>query len=610
MVNISAKLIENTMASGAISKQHPLRTGQILNGKVLELYPGQRAAIQLGGKQIIAQLETSLSSKQSYLFQVTAVGQLTQLKKITETPTQHRNMISDQLLQQLGVANQKELKALLTELIQRQIPFTAKNVHVLAQLFDQFGANQTNRNVLHTMMQQNLPLTEQVFSSVRTFQSTSLGEQINPLLQLLAVKGNTQNTQVIQDLQQQLRAFTADIAGGQSLARILTKNAAMVDQLLSKVAATSGGQAQTPSLFDSSEIITQIANGKTPPAAAVQSFVTGLQRLMNQQVMIKPNDHQLIQAFLQRLSQNSTIQGSSGHIKTIVEQQPVLQKMIQQAPNQAQQVVQSWLQDPMPSISLKQQVRSVYQHVYDQQLTQPEQNLARSLLLQLTNADQSALSVKDQFFHLLKQFILTSGLQDEAMLAQELTSSQNQQFSRDSDLSIKQNLQIANQQGDLTTGAERIQRLLQTLTGMQLNMIQQDPSILQQSFQIPGERFGLAEDIRLQFEGKKKQNSDEIDPDYCRILFHLDLHTLGETLITMSIQKRVINLTVYTDREMVKPLLEGMKPALKQKLADLDYQLSSVSQKSLTEEHIQEKSVRHAITNTAQPVSEGIDFRI
>ncbi|UOQ47893.1 hypothetical protein MUN88_17830 [Gracilibacillus caseinilyticus] len=605
MVNISAGLMENMVANRTSVTQNPLRPGQILNGKVLDLYPGQRAAIQLGGAQIIAQLETSLSSKHSYLFQVTAVGQMIQLKKIAETPPQQNNIVSEQLLQQLGVSNQKGLKALLAELIQQQIPFTAKHTQSLVQLMDQFGVNQANRNVLLSIMQQNLPLTEQVFSSVQAFRTTSLGEQIRPLLQVLTTKGDHK---VVQDLQQQLRSFTLE-AGTRSLSQLLTSNESTIHQLLSKIARTTPGQAQPSTSTNFYGLLSQMANGKTPPVAVLESFVSGLQRLMNEQVMIKPNEHQLIEAFLQRLSQNSTVQDSSGNVKKIVEQQPVLQKMIQTVPNQAQQVVQSWLQGPMPSTSLKQQVTEVYQQAYAQQLTQPEQNIARALLLQLANADQSALSVKEHFVHLLKHFILTSGIQDEAIQSQELTSSHNQQ-PKDSDLSIKQNLLLASHQVDLTGGGERIQRFIQTLTGMQLNMVQQDPSILQQSFQIPGERFGLAEDIRMQFEGKKKKNSDEIDPDYCRILFHLDLQTLGETLITLSIQKRVINLTVYNDKDTVKPLLEGMKPALKQKLADLDYHLSSVSQKSLTEEQVQEKSSLHAITDAARTVSEGIDFRI
>ncbi len=63
-------------------KQLPsLKPGQMISAKVLELFPNQKATIQVNGKEIVAQLETALTAKKSYLFQVISAGDVTRIKK-------------------------------------------------------------------------------------------------------------------------------------------------------------------------------------------------------------------------------------------------------------------------------------------------------------------------------------------------------------------------------------------------------------------------------------------------------------------------------------------------------------------------------------------------
>ena len=46
------------------------KPGQILNGKILKLFPNSVATLQVGSQKVVAQLEASLEANEKYWFQV------------------------------------------------------------------------------------------------------------------------------------------------------------------------------------------------------------------------------------------------------------------------------------------------------------------------------------------------------------------------------------------------------------------------------------------------------------------------------------------------------------------------------------------------------------
>ena len=54
-------------------------------------------------------------------------------------------------------------------------------------------------------------------------------------------------------------------------------------------------------------------------------------------------------------------------------------------------------------------------------------------------------------------------------------------------------------------------------------------------------------DVTLQWSGRKRKDGS-IEPDYCRILFYLDLEQLKETVIDMQVQNRVIKISVLNEQ--------------------------------------------------------------
>ncbi len=135
--------------------------------------------------------------------------------------------------------------------------------------------------------------------------------------------------------------------------------------------------------------------------------------------------------------------------------------------------------------------------VMGQQLTQDEMFVAREILQRLDQMNPNdPQSVKNHFITLIKHFIETSGIQDEAQLLKQ----KGQQIEP---LSLKQTLLLLSQHSTDSIG-DKMTRLLQTLTGLQLQMVN-DHQMYELNLQIPAEKLGLANDIVLQFAGKRKK---------------------------------------------------------------------------------------------------------
>jgi hypothetical protein len=128
---------------------------------------------------------------------------------------------------------------------------------------------------------------------------------------------------------------------------------------------------------------------------------------------------------------------------------------------------------------------------------------------------------------------------------------------------------------ELGESGKELEPLLNRLTGMQL--ISQDSigPMLQMVLQLPFSFGGKQSDITLQWSGRKT-NSGQIDPDFCRILFHLDLQSLEQTVIDMQVQNKVVHLSVINDKHEIEPIVRALTPMLKEKLESIGYTLSFV----------------------------------
>ena len=115
-------------------------------------------------------------------------------------------------------------------------------------------------------------------------------------------------------------------------------------------------------------------------------------------------------------------------------------------------------------------------------------------------------------------------------------------------------------------------------------------------------------DVTLQWSGRKRKDGS-IDPDYCRILFYLDLEQLKETVIDMQVQNRVIKISVLNEQsELIQDLAAPFIHTLRNKLEEMDYKLSGILFENTVKKQIVENK-QQLLYQTASSYS-GVDVRI
>ncbi len=151
-----------------------------------------------------------------------------------------------------------------------------------------------------------------------------------------------------------------------------------------------------------------------------------------------------------------------------------------------------------------------------------------------------------------------------------------------------------------------VQETIHRITGQQL-LSKQDESVLQLLLQLPlPEQLGQ-EDAVLHFQSKQKNG--QVDPDFCRILFYLQLKKLDETIIDVQIQNRIIAITIYNERDIPTQTINPFSQALKVRLQRVGYTLSSLKWSPQLEANKQSNQHLYSKVSTVQNY-QGIDFKV
>src|SRR5690625_2873940 len=132
-----------------------IKTGQIIQGKILKLYPNNKAQIQLGSQIMVAQLEASLAVGERYHFQVGAADDLIHLKVIGEHLKNRPQTNITELLQVLGLKVSKGNIDFVQNLINEKIPFDRANLAQAFSLLDGAKNKSESQQVLKEMIMQD-----------------------------------------------------------------------------------------------------------------------------------------------------------------------------------------------------------------------------------------------------------------------------------------------------------------------------------------------------------------------------------------------------------------------------------------------------------------------
>ncbi|MFY0542821.1 hypothetical protein [Brevibacillus sp. H7] len=598
----ASQLVHSMTRSGTVPpKPVELQPGQVFKGTVLKLYPDNMALVQIGGKEVQAKLETNLEVGQKAWLQVQPSNGVVTLKVLTAPgqSSEVQEATLEGLMRTLGITDTKENRSLVQALVQANLPVGKE----IAQLFTAVsksigGSDPATVDAFLFAIKRGLPLTTETIAGLKAFLSEKplshaiqtflrqadlfLQNEIPPAESLAAKQSAVPRTQqvpqqlpvqqIVRQLSEKIAglplalpewipgeeaagdgavtghrnvapAFAARLAGSSQTASVGTQ-AASVDRSLQQTVPESAGTNQKaaappfppsdPALADSlSEDGTQIqgkANGKPPVESSHPSGNTAQagRRLPPDPTPVNlPKD----------VPGQAHVQANKSHPateRTGVKQEAPVPVFFQAT-------------DPPAFMSTEPQQSGVGR-------ANPIQELFRVL----------GLSHERE---ILGQGLL-AGASDAGKQLENVKS-------------LLLQLSQAPVQAVPASLREAADTLLQHVTGQQLMLVQPSAQLLSQLvMQIPIRTQQGEETAYVQVESKKRAGG-QLDPENCRLFFHLQLQQIGATMVDVTIVNRIVNVQVYNDTPWVEEAALQMRDYLAGQLRDVGYQLSGMRVQSI-----------------------------
>jgi hypothetical protein len=442
--------------------------------------------------------------------------------------------------------------------------------------------------VLTEMIARKLPLTSQVFISLITSRKSTITDQLQAVIQQLsttAEKSAGISAQTVSDLRDSIVRLTQQpVTFQQVLGNEMNQQAGEGNQTLFRSLQGLGFISPDTSF---SSWAREESGTQLPPQMNGQKVFETLQRIERNRA-----------GFLENIQ--NVISRWNGPVKAHeLTSQPLSQDMRTDISRDIRTALAPFTEtspvarEPLTSDQAKALIRNL------ETLIKPE-NIALLLGLrkQSVLSENAGPAMPQAMFHnQLRETITALGLNYESRLIREKDPSGVLQTIKGLLLKLG-----AGQEGAVS---EQQARLFQHIQGLQLQSVSENAGFIQANLQIPAERLGLIKDLRLEFEGRKNENG-KIYPDYCRILFYLELGAIGETVMDLNIQNRAIGLTVFNNTKGMPARALGFREMLEMKLEPLSYRLSSLTFKKL-----EEKDRSSTRSEEARPESSmGVDFRI
>ncbi len=593
-----SQLIQSFVQKAPISAPKPveLTPGQVFKGTVIKHYPDNMALVQVGGMQVQAKMEASLETGQKAWLQVqpsTGVVTLKVLESVGEGAGKDASL--EGLMRSLGIADTKENKAIVQALLGANLPVNKETIQAFSAVAGRLGVDNATIEAFMTAMKRNLPLTPDTIGGLKAFLSDKpMGQLIQNLLQQasLFLEGEGQPSQTTGQMSQsqsqqvpgQANAATGDV---KQLVSQLKEKLAGLSLLIAGNDATDEGLAvkQMPQGNQPNQGASQNASGgsQTQPLPA-QSGQPSAQVQTSPQPSTKAfsNIPSPSQAVSSSVSTEAVTAPSPATKQVESQQNAMIGKTNQLLPNQTSgPSVESKIArtEPLP---IPQSAQMNQEPIQNKQMaeqravvTDAGQKVIPQMMSQASGAVNGATAanpIAELFRHL--GVTHERELMGQAFSQGAIDSHSLKQM--DTVKSLLLQISQAPAQALPTALREAADQLLQQVTGQQLMMVQPSNQALSQIvMQIPIRQAEGDETAFVQIESKKK-GSGQLDPENCRLFFHLELQSMGTTMIDVSIVNRIVNLQIFNDTPWVEALIQGSKDRFADQLQDVGYHLSAM----------------------------------
>lgn len=646
MLTVSAwsKMIDYMYTS---PRKIELAPGQVFKGTVLQLYPNNMAQIQIGGLTVYAELEAPLQAGLQYWLEVQAGGHPASLRVLAEPAGSGRlsQPVTEGLLSALRLPDSKGNREIVEFMARQQLPLSKELIGQFISLTGELGAKEEVLEIAALAVKKGLPLSAQTVQCLRVFLngpgidkliSRFLGTA-TPFLELQSIDGKA-NTQQ-QSLQtpktgqnsvngnpsMMNKAQAVNLAASGQPQRAVEVSGALPSfaaqsTLSAQVArATTLHTAPTASTGQVTSIEPTIptipaaqAKGATVTAAGIEPFGASVAQT-NKTVTLATTDSSMSSTTVEERGRatanlmstdDGRLLGTKGGQGEIAGTNSVsVGKLIRDLVELLHRSVSHFgLKVDRDAAANGKGTTTLYSR----------EELGQFFRLFGVNHEKEAIR------HLYN-------LESTFVSAQEVAGMRNGE--QGSVHNVKHLLlQLMGQHGDVLPPAlrESAEGLLTFITGQQLMAANpQGDAFAQISLQLPLHAEDGGNKALVHMHSRKKGNG-ELDPENCRLFFHLQMENLGETMLDVSIVDRVVGIVVYAgnsngngDQPDATPLANrftdlflGGKAALEEGLHKEGYVLSSFRIQPWSDAG--EKQKEHGQTQVWPHFSEyrGVDVRV
>ena len=550
------------------------KNGQILYGKINKWYPNQMAEVQIGNQKVVANVDVPLQTGERYLFQVQQnIGNI--LLKVLDSEADAElngksSATAQQIVSHLGVSKSNEATELVEFLMKNQLPIKKDTFQLAMQWLKQVDSPKEGLMAIKTMYTQQLPFIEDVFNALFT---QAKGESFHGMLQQLLTSINSSATKT--ETTTQLKTALESL--------IASKQGRIQELGLQKLISYWLNPNSSSDIKEGAFSLLQ----KTGFISLVQTYLEVQDRINSQNSSVTLGKRDVVdQKVLQGLKEfNTAMLNTSGEYS----------KLLEFVNNNGEQVRQA--KDVLTNQFL----------VFSQNRTQSQLLPNERAVLQLLSSEWQMPDMTNPAVvsSQLKDVAKLLGLQFEHVLAN--TQTLNSAQLKEELTTLKPLLLTLLHEQQPATVKELADQIVNRITAQQI-ISQENGPIQNLLLTLPLNMGNYETDITLQWSGRKRKDGS-IDPDYCRILFYLDLEQLQETLIDMQVQNRVIKISVLNERsEWIQDLAEPFIHTLREKLEEMDYKLSGILFENTVKKQIVENK-QQLLYQTDSSYS-GVDVRI
>jgi hypothetical protein len=575
----------------ANQNQREFQPGQVLLGKVGKIFPNQTAEVQIGSQQVIAVLDASLNVGERYWLQVQSGHGKMHFKALgaAETGSQSNTKgTAQQLLSHLSITKSKESGILAEYLLKNQLPVTKATFEPALQWLKTSSDISQGLAIIKTMHDQKLPFVKDVFTALSSVQSGKpMHSMLTTLLQQLNESGSASETvqqtkvtlqQFVLPKQEQFAATglqktvslwlspnrSADLQNG---AYSLLQNSGLIpnnmaeQEFLQKLITTSSTNHTPALLQQGSSLISAYSTASDIGSESKQATILQLfNKLVNNHEHSRgaiPDQPKAVELMKLLLQTGNRLYADQTELK----ENPIITFMnsnseqVASAKQQLSLQLEAGLSGQLNSKSTEQIVRAIlYLLETEYEVVDFSKATAISSFIKET-ASKMGLG----FEHALAGF----GKGISQMSAENLTS-------------LKPLLMKLLQDELPIPLKDTAEQAINRITAQQILTHENGP-LQHMLLQLPIILGTYQTDLTLDWSGQRKKDGS-IDPAHCRIVFYLQLESLKETIIDMTVQNRVIKITVFNEyAELVEQYSQPFVQLLKNNLDSIEYKLSGIT---------------------------------